>query len=188
MANAIPDWHQKAHAEFTSLGRKAGLCGAGGALLVALGAIAIFSSSLVLTLPGVNAMTQVVLPGMLPGGAGMAASIPIFYLAYRFGVLKRAVHADWIPQIKNFMQDCKPEAPADLPENKDPVKEHAKLWAEAFARPLFTQPWSIECKKKILTDLMKEYKEKESLESKMLTEALKIAMDRTGKLSKSEED
>lgn len=93
------------YATFSKSSRKGSCVSAGTSLLVLVALIVIACSSLCLTLPGVNAMTQVILPGIVPGLGALILSIPLIaYSVRKSGEIKRERKAllDWQIQLLVF--------------------------------------------------------------------------------------
>lgn len=107
------------HREFMKLVCPSSSSAIGASILLIPGLIVIVSSCLCLTLPGVNVIRQVVLPGVLPGTGAVLLSIPLWVATFRYGQKKTAKWKEVSDALKAWVGD----PPEDLV--KKPKDERA---------------------------------------------------------------
>lgn len=88
-----------AHTRFIRESRIIG-CSTGAAAFLLIGALVVIGcSALCLTLPGVNALSDIILPAFVPGGAAFILAIPAIVIAVKKNRKKEALRKDALDQI-----------------------------------------------------------------------------------------
>ncbi len=143
---AIADLHRNVTVE----GRIGGAVGSVAMLTTTVALIAIVSASFCLTLPGVNALTQVIYPAIIPASVVLALSIPLIVLAVKSARLQTKNYKALIDRAKELL---------DEKVQTGEKKEHI-----AFIRESLTRGKELVYNMKFLTDLKKAYPEAEQKE------------------------
>ena len=137
--SAIPTWHTEKDHDYTHQVRWIQCTALPAIFLTSISLIAIGCSALCLTLSGINALTDVVLPFMLPGGVGLALSIPLIVLSVVHTQKRKKVRKEWVEQIHEHLKTI------DSP-SADNIRESILLTG-----------WRMEFKKALLKELMDKY-------------------------------
>lgn len=151
------------HAAFKKTACRIG-CSAAAASFLVIGALIIISAAcLCLSLPGVNVVNNVILPGVLPGSGALLLSIPfIVYTVHKVEEKNRRRREliDWNVMLLNHHQ----------------VHAMKKSAAASFIKDNFFKPnWAKEYASKVIGDIKERYpkdKDAQSPEDKALIKAL----------------
>ncbi len=156
--------------------------------LVLMSAIVISSAALCLTLSGIDPITQVIFPGILPGCGGLLISIPfIFYSRHRTLRINELRRREWLPAIDAFLQ----KNVDDLQEKEggSAFVEHQLLLRGKKDKGLATEDKNY--KKQLLKDLIDQFypdkKKTEDEGQKAIFTAINTAKDRVGETDKARE-
>ncbi|NGX61199.1 MAG: hypothetical protein K940chlam9_00682 [Chlamydiae bacterium] len=174
------------HDDYTSKVRVTSVATATASTLIICAVIVIGCASLCLTLPGVNAMQQVVLPGILPGAGGILLATPFIILAVKKTREKNAVRKTLIDTLIPLINKCNvPEMKhSTSPKTSKHVKHRAKFLKNTF----FDKSWAPEYNRKLVSDLKERLPKKEEDQNYRQKRLVK-ALDHTiSLLSPSKED
>lgn len=138
------------------------------ALLVIGSLILIGSAALVLTLPGVNAMSQVLYPALVPGFFGLLVSLPFILNSVSYVQKKNLIRRKQIKMMIGMLETY------DIP--KLPKKDQVQFIQTNF----FKEHWWKPYRTQIILDLKKEIGEKKE-ERNPRQEAISRALDQITK-------
>lgn len=165
----------KCHDFFSEKARRAGLS-TGAACFLAIGALIVITCGCIcLTLPGINVISSVILPAVIPGAAALTLSIPFIVLSVKYARAKNAARAVIIEKIIKkiyadiqdnqipLWQTIKGEPEKDTTKRIAKVsKKHVKYLKDNF----LNDSWDKGYQTKLMADLKKEVSKRFTEEDK----------------------
>jgi hypothetical protein len=132
---------------------------------IAIGIVILFPSLIVTicgglcySLPGVNVLNDIVLKAFIPGGCGIAISIPFFYKSVDPALKKKDLRALWLESVAIFLTETFQNPPQK--EENETVKSPQRRFiykGARFVKKEIIPPGNRDNKQWFLTQLKKEY-------------------------------
>lgn len=139
MSAIVPAWHIEQDRAYSHEVRWVKWTTLPATFITSIAIIVIGCSALCLTLPGINALTEVVLPALLPGSLGLALCIPLVILSIKHTKQSKKIRSAWVEQIHTHLQT------SSISSEK------------LIADQILLSHWNKEFKKALLKELMERH-------------------------------
>jgi hypothetical protein len=174
------------HADFGHKVLLTGCTTAAASFLIIGALIVIFSASLCFMLPGVNVIRDIIQPAIIPGVAGIIASIPLIILTVKNNREKNTLRETMITEMINHLEKY------NIPNHKEKTQVHFILrnflnWQPEGQKSLKNTSWTDDYQKKIIGEIKEKFgddKEKYNKRQKRMVEGLDAALVKISKKKK----